>query len=48
MATLKANDNIEGVISCRPNEKNPRDLDIVLDFKVDGAHPMAEKREYRM
>lgn len=48
MATVKEKDNIEGVISCKPNEKNPRDLDIVIDFKVDGAHPMSEKREYRM
>ncbi|KAI5478855.1 protein arginine N-methyltransferase 1 [Pseudohyphozyma bogoriensis] len=48
MVTLKANDTVEGKISVAPNGKNPRDLDIVLDYKVDGAHPSAEKREYRM
>ncbi|ORY88172.1 S-adenosyl-L-methionine-dependent methyltransferase [Leucosporidium creatinivorum] len=48
MATVKANDTIEGKISVAPNGKNPRDLDIVLDYKVDGAHPAAERREYRM
>lgn len=48
MATVKEKDTIEGVISCRPNDKNPRDLDIVLDYEVKGAHPMQEKREYRM
>ncbi|KAM0752473.1 S-adenosyl-L-methionine-dependent methyltransferase [Meredithblackwellia eburnea MCA 4105] len=48
MVTLKANDTIDGNISIKPNASNPRDLDIVLDYKVDGAHPAAEKREYRM
>lgn len=48
MATVKANDTISGKISVAPNAKNPRDLDIVLDYKVDGAHPASERREYRM
>ncbi|KAL8293752.1 hypothetical protein RQP46_000453 [Phenoliferia psychrophenolica] len=48
MVTLKENDSVEGTISVAPNAKNPRDLDIVLDYKVDGAHGGGEKREYRM
>lgn len=48
MITVKEDDNVEGTISIAPNAKNPRDLDIVLDYKVDGAHGGGEKREYRM
>lgn len=48
MVTLKANDSVVGTISIAPNGRNPRDLDIVLDYKVDGAHGGGEKREYRM
>lgn len=48
MATLKANDTIEGLISVRPNEKNPRDLDIAIEHSVKGAHPSQEKNVYRM
>lgn len=48
MATLKANDSLNGTIAISPNAKNPRDLDIVLEYTVDGAHPGGEKREYRM
>lgn len=48
MITLNANDNIEGTISVAPNGKNPRDLDIVIDYKADGENNHGERREYRM
>lgn len=48
MITVKANDSVSGTISIAPNAKNPRDLDIVVDYKVDGEHPTGERREYRM
>jgi len=48
MITLNQNDNIEGTISVAPNGKNPRDLDIVIDYKADGENNHDERREYRM
>jgi protein arginine N-methyltransferase 1 len=47
MITVKANDSVSGTISIAPNATNPRDLDIVLDYKVD-ADGTGDKREYRM
>lgn len=43
-------DEIEGSISVKPNQKNPRDLDIVLSVKALGesAQGYAETRDYRM
>jgi hypothetical protein len=50
MITVKANDSVSGTISIAPNATNPRDLDIVLDYKLDGesGEGSADKREYRM
>lgn len=48
MVTVKADDTLSGSISVAPNAKNPRDLDIVLDYKVNGSHGGGERREYRM
>lgn len=42
------NDKINGQISVAPNARNPRDLDIVIDYQVEGAIPASERREYRM
>jgi len=44
------NDEITGTIDVRPNGRNPRDLDIVIDYKATGeaAQGWQEKREYRM
>ncbi len=30
-------ETIEGVVTCKPNEKNPRDLDISMRVDFDGA-----------
>lgn len=47
MITVSQNDTIEGTISVAPNGKNPRDLDIVIDYKANGDN-QGERREYRM
>eukprot|EP00593_Proboscia_inermis_P009971 CAMPEP_0171325450 /NCGR_PEP_ID=MMETSP0816-20121228/116814_1 /TAXON_ID=420281 /ORGANISM="Proboscia inermis, Strain CCAP1064/1" /LENGTH=384 /DNA_ID=CAMNT_0011824625 /DNA_START=762 /DNA_END=1916 /DNA_ORIENTATION=- len=36
--TVCENETIEGEISCRPNKKNPRDLDIELYVNFQGQH----------
>lgn len=43
-------EEIRGMISCVPNPKNERDLDIALDINFDGAHSkLINKRlEYRL
>ncbi|GAA5917764.1 hypothetical protein JCM8208_004848 [Rhodotorula glutinis] len=48
MITLQQGESIEGTMSVAPNARNPRDLDIVVDFKSEGEHPTSERREYRM
>jgi protein arginine N-methyltransferase 1 len=48
MVTVKEKDQISGVITCAPNARNPRDLDITLDYKLNGQEGSGEKREYRM
>lgn len=48
MVTLQQGESIEGTMSVAPNARNPRDLDIVVDYKSDGATSTAERREYRM
>lgn len=47
---IQEDDEITGQISVKPNERNPRDLDIVIDYKATGeaAGGVAEVREYRM
>ncbi|KAK9709484.1 Nuclear SAM-dependent mono-and asymmetric methyltransferase [Basidiobolus ranarum] len=34
---IKTGETIHGEILCKPNDRNPRDLDIELDYKFDGA-----------
>lgn len=35
--TVKENEEITGVLSCKPNAKNPRDLDFELDLQFNGS-----------
>lgn len=38
-----------GVLSCKPNAKNPRDLDIMLEYKFAGKHSRAMRAQaFRM
>lgn len=50
MSATQEGDEITGEISVKPNERNPRDLDIVIDYRANGeaAQGAAERREYRM
>lgn len=50
LSVQQEGDEITGQISVKPNERNPRDLDIVIDYRATGeaAQGAAEVREYRM
>ncbi|KCV73279.1 protein arginine N-methyltransferase 1 [Fonticula alba] len=37
MLTIRRGEVVEGKLSCKPNARNPRDLDIVLSYEFDGA-----------
>lgn len=42
-------EELSGRLSCRPNAKNPRDLDITLTYDFEGQHTEAHRtQEYRM
>ena len=36
--TIKSGETIEGKLSCTPNKRNPRDLDIRIDYEFEGQH----------
>ncbi|GAA94110.1 uncharacterized protein L969DRAFT_16328 [Mixia osmundae IAM 14324] len=47
--TVDEDDVIKGSIDVKPNARNPRDLDIVIDYKAHGTWGgKGERREYRM
>lgn len=48
--SMEEGEEITGMIACRPNPKNKRDLDISLDVNFDGAHTkvMNKHLEYRL
>jgi protein arginine N-methyltransferase 1 len=48
MHTVEQGDKLTGELTCAPNAKNPRDLDIVIDYKVASKTGGGERREYRM
>ena len=33
--TVEAGEQVQGQLGCKPNEKNRRDLDITIDYKLD-------------
>jgi protein arginine N-methyltransferase 1 len=40
---------ISGTLSCKPNSKNPRDLDIELEYNFEGRNCEAHRKQsYRM
>ncbi|ORX50806.1 S-adenosyl-L-methionine-dependent methyltransferase [Hesseltinella vesiculosa] len=46
---VKAGDTMEGTIKCAPNQRNPRDLDIEIDFQLHGDQPSGPNHcEYKM
>jgi protein arginine N-methyltransferase 1 len=41
-------DKITGVFSCKANARNPRDLDLAIDYEVNGQHPSKDSLQYKM
>uniref|UniRef100_A0A7S4IXC9 Protein arginine N-methyltransferase domain-containing protein n=1 Tax=Odontella aurita TaxID=265563 RepID=A0A7S4IXC9_9STRA len=47
--TISRGEEVNGTISCRPNSRNRRDLDIDIGLKFEGRHCQAEgMSEYRL
>ena len=49
--TVEAGESIKGVLACRPNEENRRDLDIGIQYKLDSEDPgrqIEASCEYKM
>ncbi|KAJ1849186.1 Nuclear SAM-dependent mono-and asymmetric methyltransferase [Coemansia sp. RSA 2708] len=47
--TVCKGDTIKGTITCAPNSENPRDLDIIYDYQLEGKEQTsAERLAYRM
>ena len=42
------NESIQGYLSCSPNTRNNRDLDIEIDYEVVGSEPSKGKIVYKM
>ncbi len=40
---------VHGVLKCKPNAKNPRDLDIEIQYTFEGKHGQCNRtQQYRM
>ncbi|KAF8325273.1 protein arginine n-methyltransferase [Cantharellus anzutake] len=46
--TINEGETIKGELSCKPNARNPRDLDIAIFYEVDGSLPSSDVIEYKM
>ena len=49
--TICKGEKITGTLECRPNEKNERDLDVVIEYKFEGSMDTCTteaRMEYRM
>ncbi len=46
--TVSAGDVIKGTLSCKPNGRNPRDLDISIKYNVEGDMQQEGTMEYKM
>jgi protein arginine N-methyltransferase 1 len=40
--SMKKGEELKGEFSCKPNDKNPRDLDISINYKFQGKHDTIE------
>ena len=48
-AAICAGEALTGRITCTPNARNPRDLDIAIEYALDGKRgQLAGRQEYRM
>lgn len=48
MLTLSVGDEIKGRLSCAPNARNNRDLDIAIEYESTGKAAMRSKMDYKM
>jgi len=46
--TVSQGDTIRGTLSCAPNSRNKRDLDITFRYAVDGPNPLEGEMQYKM
>ncbi|KAG8689601.1 hypothetical protein FRC09_012361 [Ceratobasidium sp. 395] len=45
---VKTGEEIVGTLSCAPNERNNRDLDIHIKYESKGARPVSDSIQYKM
>ena len=45
---MQENDIIKGEVSCAPNSRNNRDLDIVFDYQIEGSNSSSGQMVYKM
>lgn len=46
--TVSQGEVISGHLTCAPNARNPRDLDITIQYKLEGANPVEAEMKYKM
>jgi protein arginine N-methyltransferase 1 len=46
--TVSEGEKITGTLSCAPNARNNRDLDIVIDYEVQGKERARDTVHYKM
>ncbi|EJT52753.1 protein arginine n-methyltransferase [Trichosporon asahii var. asahii CBS 2479] len=46
--TVSEGDVVKGTLKCSPNARNNRDLDIEIDYEVEGAEAVKNKMVYKM
>jgi protein arginine N-methyltransferase 1 len=44
MIVINKDETITGTLSCTPNAKNPRDLDIAIEYRFEGRDGNATER----
>ena len=47
-ANKQEGDVIKGELSCAPNSRNNRDLDIVFDYQIEGSNETKGQMVYKM
>lgn len=45
---MQEGDVIKGELTCAPNSRNPRDLDIEIEYEVEGPEATKGKMTYKM
>jgi protein arginine N-methyltransferase 1 len=42
--SIRQNETIQGTLACKPNAKNPRDLDITIDYEFSGTNMQSKDK----